>query len=281
MCLTPAPCPDEAACARIDWTEATSLDVWKNYHPCPAGDDLRSCCPRLAASCGKKSNPRCDLDQGVAVEQASCDDSRDCAAGICCTVGPQESSVCAPPAQCEGWERCRDDAGCKTPGARCVRGRCRSTRGHVRCGDGECRGATPVCQFPDWRVKHPPGPASPPRCVAWEAVHHGSDFLECTSGRDCPDGERCVWTEYVGDGRGEWSVTTCRFSAMEGIAPRTHTCDADSDCADLVGNYGIDTPLHCASAAVDGCLHLCAQDAAPGWVQLPGATSKSACDAGP
>ena len=257
MCCTSPLCPAEASCSPIPWDEAAEL-VWWTGPTCGGGTDARATCPKLFASCGANRKGRCDPDQGTNDDPKSCADSRDCAGTVCCTIGPDETSVCAPPGQCEGNELCQDDAGCKTPGTRCVRGKCKSTRARVSCAGCECSGATPVCQFPDWRVAYPPGKGPPPRCVAYTAESWGSDFYECASVRDCPDGQRCVWEQYAGDGAGEWDITVCRFAATEGISPRTHTCDDDTDCADVAAAMGAGSRSTCQSVAVGPtCLSLC------------------------
>jgi hypothetical protein len=279
MCCTSTLCPAEASCAAIPWDQAGAFAWWRGPGTCDGGQDVRAMCPKLFASCGANRKGRCDPDQSPNVDPKSCADSRDCAGTICCTVGPDENSVCAPPGQCEGNELCRDDSGCKTPGTACVSGLCKSTRARVLCAGRVCSGATPVCQLPDWRIAYAPGKRPPPRCVAYTAERWGSDFYECASVRDCPEGERCVWAQYTGDGGGEWDTSVCRFAATEGISPRTHTCDDDADCADVTAEMSSGRRSTCQSVAVGPtCLPLCDDgEGGTAMIGLPFSLSMSRC----
>ena len=159
-----------------------------------------------------------------------------------------------------------------------MNGKCRSTRAHVACGGGVCSGATPVCRFPDWRIAYPAGKTPPPRCRPYDTPEAGY-FYECASAADCAEGMRCVWEQDPGDGQGTWEKTVCRFAATEGISPRTHTCEADVECADVAASMGDGRRSRCKRVHVGPtCLSLCddGSEQEP-MVGLPFALSMERC----
>jgi len=114
-----------------------------------------------------------------------CDDSGGCAKGeTCCErflFGGGRSVECqrpAPGAVCELSESCRPDAPCRTPGAKCVEGRCRKPLTALRCGAETC-GPGQVCC------------GDPPACVDPSACDPRPGY-RCTGPGDCLPGEYCI-----------------------------------------------------------------------------------------